>query len=154
MNKMLRLSFLTILPFLLAACGYVREKNQQFGEGDTVLQGSYWMLLSLQDQQFKDNPETRTAYLRFEEGSDDLKGFTGCNRLMGKYRLSNGSIQLTNLSSSRAMCPIIEQENMLMDVLAKTDTYRISGEVLTLYAQNEAVATFRAGAEPTIPDTR
>lgn len=154
MYYILRLSVLLLLPVLITACN-LSEKNRQYGgEGDTALQNSYWILLSLEDEEFQDNPETRTAYIRFEEGGDDLTGFTGCNRLMGNYRLDNGAMQLTSLSASRAMCPIIEQENKLMDILGKTDSYRISGEVLTLYSNNEAVATFRAGAEPTMPDIR
>lgn len=153
MKNMLRYSWVLLLLVCLTACN-LSKKNRQYGEGDTALQSSYWILLSLQDQQFQDNPETRTAYIRFEAGEDELKGFTGCNRLMGRYSLSNGSLKLTSLSTTRAMCPIIEQENLLMAVLEKADSYRISGEVLTLFSQNTAVATFRAGAEPNMPEVR
>lgn len=153
MKKILHYSSLGLLLILLSACN-LSEKNRQYGEGDTALQNSYWILLSLQDQQFQDDPETRTAYIRFEAEDSDLTGFTGCNRLRGKYSLRNGSLQLTQLSTSRAMCPIIEQENMMVAMLKKADSYRISGEVLTLFYQNRAVATFRAGAEPTLPDIR
>jgi heat shock protein HslJ len=147
--------YLFLILFLLSSCGgRLREKNRQYRQGDTVLQASYWMLLSLQDQQFEDNPEARTAFIRFEEGRDDLRGFTGCNRISGKYQASNGSLMLSNLSTTRVMCPIIEQENMLMAILEKADSYRIAGDVLTLFYQNKAVATFRAGAEPIIPDVR
>jgi heat shock protein HslJ len=153
--KQISLSFcIFLILFLLGSCGTLREKNRQYGQGDAVLQASYWMLLSLQDQQFEDEPEARTAFIRFEEGRDDLRGFTGCNRISGKYQASNGSLRLTDLGTTRAMCPIIEQENMLMAILKKADSYRIAGEVLTLFYQNKAVATFRAGAEPTIPDMR
>jgi heat shock protein HslJ len=147
--------YIFLILFLLCSCGSrLREKNRQYGQGDTVLQASYWMLLSLYDQPFQDVPETKTAFIRFEEGGDDLLGYTGCNRIMGKYQASNGSLQLTNLGTTRVMCPIIEQENMLMAILERADSYRIAGDVLTLFYQNKALATFRAGAEPTIPDVR
>lgn len=151
MKHLLPFFYILFLPLLLSAC-VLREKNQQYGTGDPVLQGSYWMLLSLPGQELQDNPDTHTAYIRFEEGSDELKGYTGCNRLSGRYRLRNGSLQLSNLSTTRAMCPIIEQENFMMAMLEQVDGYEIAGDVLTLFHQKKAVATFRAGIEPVMPD--
>lgn len=151
MKKLIHYSWLLLLLLGLQACN-LSEKNRMYGEGDTALQNSYWILLSLQGQQFKDDPETNTAYIRFEEGGNRLTGFTGCNRLMGNYSATEGIIQLSDLSSSRVMCPIIEQERLLLDVLEKADTYRIAGEVLTLFHQNQAVATFRAGSEPNLTE--
>lgn len=151
MKRLIHYSGLLLLIISFQACN-LSEKNRMYGEGDTALQNSYWILLSLQDQQFKDSPETHTAYIRFEEGGNRLTGFTGCNRLMGSYSAAEGIIQFSDLSSTRAMCPIIEQETQLLDVLEKADTYRIAGEVLTLFYQNQAVATFRAGSEPNLPE--
>ncbi|MBD1397123.1 META domain-containing protein [Pontibacter sp. JH31] len=151
MKQTIHLTYFLILSILLGSCT-MSQKNRQYAEGVSELQGSYWMLLSLQGQELQDNPESNTAYLRFEEGSDELKGFTGCNRLMGRYSLSNDNLQLTNLGSTRAMCPIIEQENYLMAILQKVDAFKISGDVLTLFHKNTAVATFRAGAPPMSPD--
>ncbi|GGG20586.1 META domain-containing protein [Pontibacter amylolyticus] len=154
MKKILRYSWLLLLFLFLSACN-LSEKNRRYGvEGDTELKSSYWILLSLQDQQFEDNPENQTAYIRFEAGENELTGFTGCNRLMGRYSLSNGSLQLTNLATTRAMCPIIEQENLLMAVLKTVDSYEIAGDVLTLFHQKTAVATFKTGSEPNMPDVR
>lgn len=152
MTATLRTCCLLLFLAGVQACN-ISEKNRMYGQGDTALQSSYWILFSLQDQQFKDNPETNTAYIRFEEGGNKLRGFTGCNRLMGNYSAAEGAIQLSGLSSTRAMCPIIEQEELLLEVLKKADSYRIAGEVLTLFHQNEAVATFRAGNEPPMPET-
>lgn len=154
MEKILRSSWLLLLFVSLTACN-LSEKNRRYGvEGDTELQSSYWILLSLQDQQFEDNPENQTAYIRFESDNNELTGFTGCNRLTGRYSLTNGSLQLTNLATTRAMCPIIEQENLLMAVLKKVDSYEIAGDVLTLFHQKTAVATFRTSSEPNMPEVR
>lgn len=154
MKKMLRSSWLLLLFVCLGACN-LSQKNKQYGVvGDTELQSSYWVLLSLQGQQFDDNPETQTAYIRFEVDGNELTGFTGCNRLTGRYSLRNGSLQLSNLATTRAMCPIIEQENLMMAVLEKADSYEIAGDVLTLFRQKTAVATFRTSSEPNMPDVR
>ncbi|PKV63051.1 META domain-containing protein [Pontibacter ramchanderi] len=154
MKNILHTTLFLLVLICLGACN-LSKKNRQYGvEGDTELQSSYWVLLSLQDQQFKDNPETQTAYIRFEVDGNELTGFTGCNRLMGRYSLNNGSLQLTNLATTRAMCPIIEQENLLMAVLEKADSYEIAGDVLTLFHQKTAVATFRTSSEPNLPTMR
>ncbi len=152
MKKPVHYSWLLLLLLLGTQACNLSEKNRMYGEGDTALQNSYWILLSLQGQELKDEPETHTAYIRFEEGGNRLRGFTGCNRLMGNYQANEGIVQFSDISTTRAMCPIIEQENLLLEVLEKADTYRISGEVLTLFHQNRAVATFRAGAEPNLPE--
>ncbi|MDO6390422.1 META domain-containing protein [Pontibacter sp. BT731] len=155
MEKILRSSWLLLLFVSLTACNLSEKKNRRYGvEGDTELQSSYWILLSLQDQQFEDNPENQTAYIRFESDNNELTGFTGCNRLTGRYSLTDGSLQLTNLATTRAMCPIIEQENLLMAVLKKVDSYEIAGDVLTLFHQKTAVATFRTSSEPNMPEVR
>ncbi|HEY4598214.1 META domain-containing protein, partial [Corynebacterium sp.] len=90
---------------------------------------------------------TQTAYVRFEEGKTRVIGFTGCNRFSGKYKLSGQKLTMSNLSSSRMACPEIDQENKMLDLLGQVDSYRVAGDLLTLYAGETAVATFRAGNE-------
>jgi len=138
--------------FLLLAIGSctISQRNRQFAEGVPGLQGSYWMLVSLQGQDLKVIPETNTAYIRFEEGSDELRGYAGCNRLQGRYQGNDSTLHLTNLSTTRMMCPYMEQETSMMSILEKVDSYVIAGEVLTLFHNKQAVATFKAGGDPAL----
>jgi heat shock protein HslJ len=153
MHHILRYAYLLALLVIVSAC-ILEKKNQQYSEveGASLLKGSYWMLVSLQGQELPDDPHSNSAYIRFEEKDNELKGYTGCNRLSGRYQLSDSSLHLTSLSTTRAMCQTIEQENFLMAILKEVDSYRISGEILTLFHRNTAVATFRAGNPNMFPD--
>lgn len=143
-------SILFLFLFLAFGACTISQRNRQFAEGVPDLQGSYWMLVSLQGQDLKDIPETNTAYIRFEEGSDELRGYAGCNRLQGRYQANDSTLHLTNLSTTRMMCPYMEQENSMMAILEKVNSYVIAGEVLTLFHDKKAVATFKAGGDPAL----
>lgn len=93
---------------------------------------------------------TQTAFIRFEEGKTRVHGFTGCNRFFGRYEAGEQSLKLSSLGSTRMACPNMDQENKLMDVLSRVDSYRIAGDVLTLYTGDTAVATFMSGTEESI----
>lgn len=114
------------------------------------------MLLSLEGESLQTPNNTRTAYIRFEEKDNDVKGFSGCNNFFGKYEMVDNKLQLSKLGSTRMMCPIMEQETKLMRILERVDTYSISGNILTFYDGTVAVATFRTGnpdeVEPRTPD--
>jgi len=122
------------------------QKQSEAAESDSIL-GAYWVLYSLEGQDVQRPQNTQTAYVRFEEGKTRVIGFTGCNRFSGKYKLSGQKLTMSNLSSSRMACPEIDQENKMLDLLGQVDSYRVAGDLLTLYAGETAVATFRAGNE-------
>ncbi|HEY4652268.1 MAG TPA: META domain-containing protein [Pontibacter sp.] len=133
---------------LLLLAGLVSCKTatpeQPTAEEDTILD-AYWMLLSLEGQSPQAPNNTRTAFIRLQEGKNDLKGFTGCNALFGKYELNGSTVRFSALGSTRMMCPIMEQETRFLRVLERVDSYSIADRILTLYAGGEAVATFRTG---------
>lgn len=127
---------------LLGAC---TAQNKTMTTEKDIIQDTYWMLYSMEGEDLQGPIDTRTAYIRFEEGKDDVKGYTGCNNFFGKYALSGDSVRLSKLGATKMMCPTIEQENQLMGILERVDSYSISDYLLTLYSGGTAVATFRAG---------
>jgi heat shock protein HslJ len=145
---------LLIIAVLLASCKTASPAQPQSETG--VLQDAYWMLLSLEGEDLQSPNNTRTAYIRFEEKDNDVNGFSGCNNFFGKYEITNNKLKLSKIGSTRMMCPVIEQETKLLRLLKQVDVYTISGDILTLYAGNQAVATFRTGnpdeIEPRKPD--
>lgn len=144
MNYIPRLNKIYFLLSLLIL-GACTAQNKAMTTEKDIIQDTYWMLYSMKGEDLQGPVDTRTAYIRFEEGKDEVKGFTGCNNFFGKYELSGDSVSLSALGSTKMMCPIIEQENKLMDILERVDAYSISDYLLTLYSNGTAVATFRAG---------
>ncbi|WP_276497513.1 META domain-containing protein [Pontibacter litorisediminis] len=146
MKKLLYI--LPALLLLLAGACTVQNKNQA-AETDSVLD-AYWALYSLEGQDVQRPQNTQTAFIRFEEGKTRVHGFTGCNRFFGRYELDGQNLKLSNLGSTRMACPDMDQENKLLDVLSRVDSYRIAGDLLTLYAGGTAVATFMSGTEESV----
>lgn len=116
----------------------------QLSDEETILD-AYWMLLSLEGQNVPESQDNRMAYIRFQENENDVFGYAGCNKFTGKYKLTETSLQLSDLASTRMSCPGIDTENKMMEALRSTTSYKKSGKVLTLFAGDKAVATFRTG---------
>ncbi|WP_299757917.1 META domain-containing protein [uncultured Pontibacter sp.] len=147
-KKLMRLLPALGLLLCLASACTVQNKNQA-AENDSILD-AYWTLLSLEGQDVQRPQNTQTAFIRFEEGKTRVHGFTGCNRFFGRYEAGEQSLKLSSLGSTRMACPSMDQENKLMDVLSRVDSYRIAGDVLTLYTGDTAVATFMSGTKESI----
>lgn len=113
-------------------------------EKDTI-KDAYWVLMSLEGQEVQPLNDTRTAYIRLEENENDVDGFTGCNKISGSYSLDDSRLQLSQLRTTRMACPNMEEENKLMEVLGRVNNYKLSGDLLTLFEGDKAVATFMTG---------
>lgn len=144
-------NLLILLAAGLLLCGSCTMQKQNIAsEADDVIQDAYWMLVSVEGESVQPPANTRTAYIRFEENEPDVNGYTGCNKFFGSYTQSGDSLQLSEMRTTRMSCPAMDTENKLMEVLRRTDSYRISGDVLTLFAEGKAIATFMTGnPEPT-----
>ncbi|WP_242927400.1 META domain-containing protein [Pontibacter vulgaris] len=132
----------TILCLFFSACTI---KTTTVAGEQSSIGGSYWVLLSLEGQDVQTAKDTRMAYIRFEEGKGEVKGYTGCNNFFGKYTVQGTTLRLSGIGSTRMMCPNIEQENKMLGLLQRIDSYKIADKLLTLYADGQAVATFQSG---------
>ncbi|RIJ34080.1 META domain-containing protein [Pontibacter oryzae] len=151
MKKLLRLlSFLLVTLWLGSGCT-VQNKDLA-GEVESI-KDAYWSLVSLEGQDMQQPQNTKTAFIRFQERDDDVHGFTGCNKFFGKYEANEKNLVLSELGTTRMACPDMEQENKFLEVLGRVDSYRLSDNILTLYARGKAVATFMTGTEQSIDNT-
>ena len=143
MKKISAIPLVALLLLLL--CNSCTVKKNTLTTETEIIQDAYWVLVSLEGQNVQAPQDTRTAYIRFEENERDVSGFTGCNRFFGNYTLSEQNLQLSNLSSTRVGCANMDVELKMMEVLNRVDSYRIAGDLLTLYEGDKAVATFMTG---------
>ncbi|MFD2514959.1 META domain-containing protein [Pontibacter locisalis] len=143
------LPFIFILTsvFLVNSCTL---KTSDIVTQDNTILDAYWMLVSLEGQDVPMPSDSRTAFIRFQEKENDVHGFTGCNKFFGKYTLGEESLALSELRATRMACAGMENENKFLDVLSRVDSYRISKNVLTLYDDDKAVATFMTGNPDTL----
>ena len=86
------------------------------------LAGSEWQPTCMQGRAL---PTDVTAFIQFR-GDGRLLGHTGCNRLLGKYRLDDQQIGFGPLSSTRKACDVdvMRQERALIETLQNVRSFR------------------------------
>ena len=72
------------------------------------------------------------AYAVFEDGT--IAGSTGCNNYTGAYETDGGSMTIGPLAATRMACaePLMEQEFAYFILMEQVDSYKVSGNDLTL----------------------
>ena len=73
----------------------------------------------------------------------EVAGFSGCNRYVGPATLSGTGFKLSGpLASTMMACLNDTAETTYLDLLAKADSWAISGGTLTLSAGGQVVLTY------------
>ncbi len=139
--------FLCVICGLIASCTI---RNKEIVGEQATIKDTDWVLLSFGNEEVPALQATRTSFIHFSEGNNKLKGFAGCNNFFGRFELNGEQLKITQLASTRASCPDMEAERYLLGVLENVSTYRISGNILTLYSRENPVATFQMNMGPTL----
>lgn len=97
-----------------------------------TLKNTYWRLVSLGESGVERFPNQREPHLIFRE-SGEVAGSDGCNRLRGRYRNSEGSIEFTGLVTTQKMCADgMEQARAIAEALEVASRLRIIGKHLEI----------------------
>lgn len=107
-----------------------------------------WNVVSVEGKQVTGNP-----YIGFDTENGRLYGNAGCNRIMGGFEIDSvnpGHIGLTNVASTRMMCPDMETEQKVLEALNEVAGFKSSatgveltdkdGKVLISLEKREAPA--------------
>jgi heat shock protein HslJ len=75
-----------------------------------------------------------------------LTGSTGCNPILGSYKLRGGSLSFKPAGMTKMACPdaLMKQEEAFIEILKETNKYRIEGETLELRDKKDVLAKFQA----------
>ena len=124
---------------LLSSCGTATKSVDISGE---------WNVVSVEGKQVTGNP-----YIGFDTENGRLYGNAGCNRIMGGLEIDSvnpGHIGLTNVASTRMMCPDMETEQKVLEALNEVAGFKSSatgveltdkdGKVLISLEKREAPA--------------
>ncbi len=151
MKSQRTIGYVAVLLLLVWGASCTIKPQNLTQEKDNIID-AYWMLVSVEGQQIEAPNNTRMAYLRLEERDNKINGYTGCNRLLGTYTLDGLSLRLSQLGTTKMACTETETESRFLDVLGRTDNYKVSGDLLTLFDGSKAIATFRTGNPDIIRD--
>lgn len=109
-------------------------------KADNELVEKYWKLYEIMGEPIKEGDLVKDAHLRFKVIGSRVFGNGGCNELSGTYKVSDGNrIEFSQLVSTMMMCPNMEIEGKLKEVLEMADNY---------YAQNDTLVLNRARMAP------
>lgn len=110
----------------------------------TTLLNTRWQLVYLGDEPVTANPDHPAPHLRLTD-QQEARGNGGCNRFNGNFTHQNDQLTLGPLTATEMACPALETEQHYMDALASSHRYRLDGELLTLFDEDDQpVAGFQA----------
>ncbi len=85
--------------------------------------------------------------IMFDEKSNKVTGFAGCNSFFGTYTVQNSDITFNNISTSKKFCrkDIIDAERQFLNALNRVNTFTVKDDVLSLLEND---TTLLKGTKP------
>ena len=85
-----------------------------------------------------------TAALTFD-ANGKLTGNGGCNQLGGNYEITGDQITFGPITSTRKRCPEpqMSQEDIVIQVLTDTASFKVEGNILTITNKDKALVLER-----------
>lgn len=129
-NKYMKFLF-SLFALILATDSCESSKNAIENNSKIVqqaLSGSYTI------SQIGDNASvSQELMITFDENSDRVTGFAGCNSFFGTYVVKDNTIKFSNIASSKKLCQkdINLVESQLLNALDKVNSFTIRDTVLT-----------------------
>ncbi|SDL82018.1 copper homeostasis protein (lipoprotein) [Franzmannia pantelleriensis] len=130
------------LAIVLMGCAAMEGEMRH----DEPLVNTYWKLTQVGEVTPQAVDSQREAHFVLHTEESRVAGSTGCNRLMGSYRLENDTLRFGSLATTRMAClEGGETEQAFLAALEATATWQIEGQALTLHDEaGAAVAQFEA----------
>jgi len=128
------MKFITILltVFTLNSCGNSKATSNMQDNTDAkqteTLSGRYLVSSLVAIDELPSD-----TYLSFDETTNRVSGYAGCNRFSGNYTVDGNNIAFTNIIATRMYCKeTMPAEQNLISALENANTFSIANNVLTL----------------------
>lgn len=140
---LLRLAAITVLP-LLVACPLVPVKREP---PPLPFVGTKWMLVT------ERKVTGELPFLEFGDGA--VSGYSGCNRVMGRYvqdTVGAGAIFFSAMSTTKRMCEdaLMAIEERMLNVLRSSTNVRVTADMMRIDGSAGAL-DFKAFVPPGQP---
>ena len=121
----------------MTACGGAQNNRS--------LEGTVWKLASMEGIPASAIESEDDAFTLLFNGEEMLvSGRTDCNRFFGSYNVADGALEFGDMGMTRMACPDMQFEDAFVQMLGKVDGFSIEGEELTLFGQQQKLASFKA----------
>ena len=110
------------------------------------LTNTYWKLTELNGEPALLGAGQKELHMVLTTEGNRLRGFSGCNRFTGTYKVEEGHMQFLQMASTRMACMDgMEQEQRFLFALESTSRFKISGDSLSLHgADGKLLLRFEA----------
>jgi heat shock protein HslJ len=140
-------SFWLLLGMLIFSCQTPSKTMENKSVQDLPLAGTQWNFTTVDE-----TPVTgimRPAFIQFDADKGSASGSSGCNRMMGTYKLENGKLSFGQMATTRMACdePSTKIENQILKMLEEVDGYEIRGTQLSLKQAGRVRSTLKADAK-------
>jgi len=110
------------------------------------LLNTQWRLTQLGAEVIDNPPGQGTVNFLLQPSSTNLVGFSGCNRMFGRYALNGATLKFDGLGGTRMFCEErMPLEQRFLAMFSQVARWEITGPVLRLLdANGKTVATFEA----------
>jgi heat shock protein HslJ len=110
------------------------------------LLNTQWRLTQLGDEVIDNPPGEQAVNLLLQPSSTGLVGFSGCNRMFGRYALEGASLKFDGMGGTRMFCEgRMPLEQRYLAMFTQVARWEITGATLRLLdANGKTAATFEA----------
>ena len=118
------------------------------GSPAVTLAGTYWRVISIAGGTAVLNKSGKVPNLVLSSYDDSIKGFTGCNSLMGSYAKGSAALSFSKLATTRMACPgkSGKTEQQFLTALKQVSGWKIPGKTLELFdKRNRLLMRLKAG---------
>jgi heat shock protein HslJ len=134
---------LGVLPLMMACSGTLPGREPP----PKPFTGTKWLLVT------ERRPAGEPPYLEFGDGA--VTGYSGCNRIMGRYMRDSvgaGAIVFSTIAASKRMCedPTMAVEERMIAVLRSSTAFKILGDTMRI---DGSAGSLNFVAEPPPPGT-
>jgi heat shock protein HslJ len=126
---------LFVLLVITESCHSTKESIDNSAKNAQPLSGTYSI------SQIGDIKSiSKELSITFDDSTNKVSGFAGCNTFFGTYNLDNNSMTLTNIASSKKFCQkeINKLESQLITALNNVNTFSINETIISLL-ENETI---------------
>lgn len=134
------------IPLLLAALVLAGCTSSGETQSTATLLNTYWKALSIRGQTVTVVENQREPHFVLHLDDHRLAGFSGCNHLMGRYRMQGDQLKFEDVGGTLMACERgMDTEAALTQALRDTARWKITGERLELFdASGASLAKFES----------
>jgi uncharacterized lipoprotein YbaY len=109
------------------------------------LQNTYWKLLEIDGKPVVTPESMREAHMVLATEGSNARGHAGCNNFFGTFQAKEDRLAFSALGSTMMACPEgMDTEQAFLQALGETTRFEISGQFLTLFADDHPLARLEA----------